>query len=88
MADSSAFQSDSGTGTLNNYVKFPLLADSVIGYFVFILKTREQDSEGREHLREKVIAVIRLGGKVRFLNTLVEAEAQGVQRAKGSRGKK
>lgn len=64
MADSNAFQSDSGTGTPNNYVKFPLLADSVIGYFIFILKIRVQDSEGREHLGEKVIVVIRLGGKV------------------------
>lgn len=62
MADSNAF--DSGTGTPNNYAKFPLLADSVLGYFIFILKIRVQDPEGREHLGEKVIVVIRLGGKV------------------------
>ena len=52
MADSNAFQADSGAETLD-YVKFPLLGDSIIGYFVFILKIRGQDPEGREHSRGK-----------------------------------
>lgn len=53
MADSNSFQSNSGAGTLKNYGKFPLLRDSITGYFVFILKTTKQDPEGRKHSREK-----------------------------------
>lgn len=53
MADSNSFQSNSGAETLNNYGKFPLLGDSIAGYFVFFLKTTEQDPEGRKHSREK-----------------------------------
>ena len=39
VADSNTFQADSRAETLD-YVKFPLLEDSIIGYFVFILKIR------------------------------------------------
>ena len=52
MADSNAFQADFGAETLD-YVNFPLVEDSTIGYFVFILKIRgktlkDKSTQGKE----------------------------------------
>lgn len=53
MADSNAFQCDSGAGALSNYAKLPQLGDPFMEYFIFILKIREQEPGGREQSKEK-----------------------------------